>query len=153
VLGCIDSRVPPEMVFDQRIGDIFSARIAGNFSSVDVLGSLEFATKVAGSKLICVLGHTQCGAIKGAIDNVKLGNLTAMLANFAPAVAAVTNVPGERSSKNHELVDAVCEANARMTAASLTVGSSVLKELVDAGSLKIVAGLHDLETGKVKLLA
>lgn len=152
ILGCIDSRVPPEIVFDQKIGDVFSARIAGNFANTDILGSLEFATKVAGSKLICVLGHTECGAIKGAIDQVKLGNLTSMLEAFQPALSAVTGVAGERSSKNHELVNAVCEANARLTAASLTARSAVMKELVDAGDLKIVAGLHNLETGGVRLL-
>jgi carbonic anhydrase len=152
VLGCIDSRVPPELVFDQRIGDIFSCRIAGNFSNPDILGSLEFATKVAGSKAIVVLGHTQCGAIKGAIDQVKLGNLTGMLARFDAALAAVKDFPGERSSKNHELVDAACAANARLTAASLTADSAVLRELVEARQLAIVAAIHDLETGVVMTL-
>jgi carbonic anhydrase len=152
VLGCIDSRVPPELVFDQHIGDLFAARVAGNFSSPDILGSLEFATRVAGSKLIVVLGHTQCGAIKGAIDRVSLGNLTGMLKRFDPALNAVANVPGERSSKNHELVDAACAANARLTAASMTKESDVLNDLVQKGDLKIVAALHDLETGKVALL-
>ncbi|MEI8145298.1 MAG: carbonic anhydrase [Alphaproteobacteria bacterium] len=152
VLGCIDSRVPPELVFDQKVGDIFAARIAGNFADTDVPGSLEFATKVAGSKLIVVLGHTQCGAIKGAIDNVKLGNLTAMLTHFKPAVDAVTNIPGPRTSANHDLVDAVCERHARLTAELLLARSPVLKELVDGGQLRVVAALHNLDTGAVKLL-
>ncbi len=153
VLGCIDSRVPPEMVFDQHIGDMFTARVAGNFIDDDILGSLEFATKVAGSKLLVVLGHTQCGAIKGALDNVKLGHLTGMLTRFEPALKAVTNIPGERSSHNHELVDAVCEANAMLTAASLTVRSPVLKALVDARELRIASAIHNLETGMVRFLA
>lgn len=152
VLGCIDSRVPPEIVFDQRIGDIFSVRIAGNFADEDVLGSLEFATKVSGSKLIVVLGHTECGAIKGAIDGVKLGHLTGVLANFEPAIAAAAHVPGPRSSKNHELVNAACEANAKLTAASLAKRSPVLGELVDAGALKIMAALDDLGTGRIRFL-
>ena len=104
VVGCIDSRVPPELVFDQKLGDIFAARIAGNFVNTDIIGSLEFATKVSGAKLIVVVGHTECGAIKGAIDHVKLGNLTAMLENFAPALAATSAVGGERNSSNKKLV-------------------------------------------------
>ena len=153
ILGCIDSRVPPELVFDQKIGDLFAVRIAGNTFDPDILGSLEFATKVAGSRLICVLGHTNCGAIKGAIDGVELGNLTQLLHKFRPAIEASTHVHGPRTSKNHELVDAVCEANAKLTAAALTKNSSVLKELVDAKQLKVVAALHDLETGRIKFLS
>jgi carbonic anhydrase len=107
VVGCIDSRVPPELIFDQRIGDIFAARIAGNFIGTDILGSLEFATKLSGAKLIVVLGHSECGAIKGAIDNVQLGNLTRMLDHIRPAVDEVSQVPGERTSKNKALVQAV----------------------------------------------
>src|SRR5215207_823234 len=107
VVGCIDSRVPPELIFDQRIGDIFAACIAGNFVNTDVLGSLEFATKLSGAKLIVVLGHSECGAIKGAIDNVQLGNLTRMLDHIRPALDEVSQVPGERSSKNKALVQAV----------------------------------------------
>jgi carbonic anhydrase len=111
VLGCIDSRVAPELLFDQGIGDIFSARIAGNFASTDIVGSLEFATKLAGSKLVLVVGHTECGAIKGACDNVQLGSLTATLSNIGPAVYAATKVGGERNSKNAAFVREVTEEN------------------------------------------
>jgi carbonic anhydrase len=152
VVGCIDSRVPPEIVFDQQIGDIFAARIAGNFVNTDIIGSMEFATKVIGAKAIVVLGHTSCGAIKGAIDHVQLGNITALLANLKPAVDA-TPVEGENSSKNHHLVDAVTEKNVRLTVEKLTAESAVLKELVDAGALKIVGAIHDVHSGKVTFLS
>src|ERR1700691_1058924 len=130
VLGCMDSRVAPELVFDQRIGDIFAVRIAGNFVNKDILGSLEYATKVAGAKLIVVLGHTDCGAVKGAVDDVKLGNLTAALANIRPAVLEVTGVEGERNSKNKPFVQSVADRNARDAAAMLTSRSSVMAALV-----------------------
>jgi carbonic anhydrase len=152
IVGCIDSRVPPELVFDQRIGDVFAARIAGNFVNTDIIGSMEFATKVIGAKAIVVLGHTSCGAIKGAIDHVQLGNITALLANLKPAVDA-TPVEGENSSKNHHLVDAVTEKNVRLTVEKLTAESAVLKELVDAGALKIVGAIHDVHSGKVTFLS
>src|ERR1700679_1467633 len=100
VLGCMDSRVAPELVFDQQIGSIFACRIAGNFATPEILGSLEYATKVAGAKLIVVLGHTDCGAVKGAIDDVKLGNLTTTLSHIRPAVLQVTNTTGASTSKN-----------------------------------------------------
>ncbi|MGE0525340.1 MAG: carbonic anhydrase, partial [Variibacter sp.] len=129
VVGCIDSRVPPEFVFDQRIGDIFCARIAGNFVNTDIIGSLEFATRMTGARAIVVLGHSECGAIKGAIDDVRLGNLTAMLANIRPAVSAAMT-DGERSSKNAAFVQAVAESNAAMAAAMLTEKSEILKGLV-----------------------
>jgi carbonic anhydrase len=153
IVGCIDSRVPPELVFDQHIGDIFTARVAGNFVNSDIIGSLEFATHVAGAKLIVVLGHSGCGAIKGAIDNVELGNLTAMLSNIRPAVEQTQGVPGEQSSHNPQLVQAVAETNARLAAAMLLERSPVLRELVDAGSLKIVPAMHDLSNGQVTFLA
>lgn len=150
ILGCIDSRVPPELVFDQRIGDIFAARIAGNFANDDIIGSLEFATAVAGSKLIVVLGHSSCGAIKGAVDNAKLGKLTAMLERFKPALEATKSIPGKRDSHdNPSLVQAVADANAKLTAKQLYDSSDVLKGLVDKNQLKIVAAMHNLETGKV----
>ena len=152
IVGCIDSRVPPELVFDQRLGSVFAARIAGNFVDTDIIGSLEYATKVAGAKLVMVLGHSDCGAIKGAIDNVQLGNLTATLANIRPAVEATTGVPGEHSSKNHALVQAVAETNARLAARMLLERSPVMSGLVDAGSLKVVAAMHDIGTGRVTLL-
>jgi carbonic anhydrase len=149
VVGCIDSRVPPELVFDQQIGDIFAARVAGNFMNTDIIGSLEFAAKLAGSKLIVVLGHTECGAVKGAVDNAKLGNLTAMLANITPAVDKVTGIEGPRSSKNKKLVQAVADVNAKDAARHLLERSDVLREMVAAGQLKVVSAMHDVHTGKV----
>jgi carbonic anhydrase len=152
VLGCVDSRVPPELVFDQGIGDIFSARIAGNFASTDLIGSLEFTAKLAGAKLIVVLGHTECGAIKGACDNAQLGSLTQTLSNLAPAVYAVTGVPGARSSKNEAFVRAVTQANVRLTVAALTERSAVLRELVQEGRLRVVGAMYDVATGRVSPL-
>jgi carbonic anhydrase len=152
ILGCIDSRVPPELVFDQRIGDVFCARIAGNFVDTDILGSLEFATKVTGARAIVVLGHSSCGAIKGAIDDVKLGNITAMLANIRPAVDAV-KTDGERTSANYKFVQAVAEENVHRSIAQLTGRSEVLAGLVKEGQLRIVGAMHDLETGKVTFLS
>jgi carbonic anhydrase len=152
IIGCIDSRVPPEIVFDQRIGDIFCARIAGNFANVDILGSLEFATEVAGAKAIVVLGHNSCGAIKSAVDGVKLGNITALLDNFAPALATLDASDGPRTSSNDKLVQKVAEENVRLTVASLTRRSPILAKRVDAGNLTIVPAMHDLTTGLVTWL-
>lgn len=149
IVGCIDSRVPPELVFDQRIGDIFAARVAGNFANTDIIGSMEFATKLAGSKLIVVLGHTECGAIKGAVDNAKMGNLTAMLANITPAVEKVQGIDGPRNSKNKNLVQAVSDVHAKDTVRTMLARSEVLREMVAAGQLKIVSAMHDVHTGKV----
>lgn len=148
IVGCMDSRVPPELVFDQRIGDIFCARIAGNFVNTDIIGSLEFATKVAGSRAIVVLGHSECGAIKGAIDNVQLGHLTSALAKIRPAVEGATS-DGERSSKNPQFVQAVAERNAQLAAETLTSRSPIMKQLVEAGELRIVWAMHDVATGQV----
>lgn len=153
VIGCIDSRVPPELIFDQHFGDLFVVRIAGNFVNTDIIGSLEFATKLAGSKLIVVLGHSHCGAIKGAIDDVKLGNLTSMLKNFAPALEATKAIPGPRSSKNEELLQATAVANVRIAAAQIISRSEVLGELVDKKQLKIVGAMSDLETGEVEFIS
>ena len=149
VLSCIDSRVPPEIVFDQGLGDIFAPRVAGNFVDEELLGSMEFAAAVAGSKTIVVLGHTECGAVKGACDDVKLGNLTQTLANIRPAVEAVTGVPGERNSKNKAFVDAVAHENVRHTVQNILERSAVLKELVDRGKLKVVGAMYDVATGEV----
>lgn len=149
ILSCLDSRIPPEIVFDQGIGDLFVARIAGNFENEDILGSMEFATKAAGAKLIVVLGHTACGAVKGACDNVQLGNLTAMLENFQPALAASQGVEGEKSSKNDSYVTAVTDANIRQTMRDIVERSPVLAELVAGGSVAVVGGLYDLGTGQV----
>ena len=118
--------MPPELVFDQRLGSVFAARIAGNFVNTDIIGSLEFATKVSGAKLIVVLGHSECGAIKGAIDNVQLGNLTATLSNIWPAVEATKGIAGERNSKNKAFVQAVAETNARLAARMLTERSPTM---------------------------
>jgi carbonic anhydrase len=153
IVGCIDSRVPPELVFDQRLGSVFAARIAGNFVNTDIIGSLEFATKVAGAKLVLVLGHSECGAVKGAIDQVELGNLTATLSNIWPAVEATEGIPGERNSKNKAFVQAVAETNARLAAQMLTERSPTMSGLIDAGTLKVVAAMHDIATGRVTLLA
>ena len=153
IVGCIDSRVPPEIVFDLNLGDAFAARIAGNFVNTDIIGSLEFATKLAGAKVIVVLGHTGCGAIKGAVDGAKLGNLTAMLQNFAPALAATAGVAGDRNSKNYKLVQAVADSNVEIAAKQLLEKSDVLRELVEAKALKIVSAMHDIETGKVTFSA
>jgi carbonic anhydrase len=153
IVGCIDSRVPVELVFDQRIGDVFTARIAGNFVNTDIIGSLEFATKVSGAKLIVVLGHSNCGAIKGAIDNVRIGNLGATLANITPAVLAVADVEGPRSSKNAKFVQAVADKNVRIAMDVLVQRSAILREMVEAREVAIVGAMHDLGTGKISLLS
>jgi carbonic anhydrase len=152
IVGCIDSRVPPELVFDQRLGSIFAARVAGNFVNTDIIGSLEFACKLAGAKAIVVLGHSDCGAVKGAVDQAKLGNLTAMLANFEPAIAA-TKITGERTSKDKKLVQAVADTHALLAAKMILEKSPVLKEMVDKKQLIIVAAMHDLSTGQVNFLS
>jgi carbonic anhydrase len=153
IVGCIDSRVPPELVFDQRIGDVFCARVAGNIVNTDIIGSLEYSTKVVGARAIVVLGHNFCGAIKSAVDDVKLGNITALLKNFQPAIATLTKADGKRDSHNDAQVQKVAEANARLTAASLTKRSAIIRELVDAKQLKIAAAMHDITTGKVSWLS
>jgi carbonic anhydrase len=152
VVGCLDSRVPPEMVFDQYLGDIFVARVAGNFVNTDIIGSLEFATRLAGAKAIVVLGHNRCGAVMGAVDDAKLGNLTATLANIRPAVDKVRNVSGERKSSNVAFVQAVAEQNVRDAVAQLTSRSDVLRALVDAGQLRIAGAMYDLASGRVNWL-
>jgi carbonic anhydrase len=148
IVGCIDSRVPPELIFDQRLGSIFTARIAGNFVNTDILGSLEFSCKLSGAKAIVVLGHSECGAIKGAIDQAKLGNLTEMLSHIEPAVAA-TKFEGKRTSKDKKLVQAVADTNARLAARMILSRSPVLKEMVDKKQIVIAAAMNDIETGRV----
>ena len=153
VLGCIDSRAAPELIFDQQVGDIFAARAAGNVPTTEIIGSFEYAVKVAGAKAIVVLGHGHCGAIKGAVDKAVVGDsLTSLLDEIEPAVAA-TPLTGERSSKNHEFVQAVAETNVRQGVAALVAKSAVLKEAVDSGALKIVGAMYDLETHVVSYLA
>ena len=149
VLGCIDSRVPPEIVFDQGIGDIFAPRIAGNFANTDILGSMEFATAAAGSKVVVVLGHTACGAVKGTADGVELGNLTHTLSNIAPAMYSVDGFEGQRNSQNGEFVHAVAEANVHHTVQNILDRSPVMKGLVDEGKLIVVGAMHDVATGEV----
>lgn len=151
ILSCIDSRVSAELVFDQGLGDIFSVRIAGNFVNEDILGSMEFASKLAGTKLLVVLGHTGCGAIKGACDDAKLGNLTGMLGKIKPAVAAV-KLPVEaslRNSKNLEFVDSVAEKNVLLAIENIKTLSPVLKEMEDRNEIDIVGAMYDINTGAV----
>jgi len=152
VLSCIDSRVPAEIVFDAGLGDLFNARIAGNIADPDLVGSMEFACAVSGSKLVLVMGHTSCGAIKGACDHVKLGNLTGLLKKIEPAVEAVKDVPGERTSKNKAFVEAVAEANVRLTVERIRKLSQVLRDLEAAGKIQITGCIYDVETGRVRFL-
>jgi carbonic anhydrase len=152
VLGCMDSRVAPELVFDQGIGDIFAVRVAGNFVDTDVLGSLEYAADAAGAKLIVVLAHSDCGAIKGAIDHVKLGNLTVALEKVQPAIAEVTAADGAGSSKDKKFLWKVTERNAQNAAGQLITRSKVLASLVDDQKLLIVSAMHDVSTGVITWL-
>jgi carbonic anhydrase len=147
VLGCMDSRVPPEIVFDQGIGDIFSCRIAGNIVDNDSLGSMEFACKVAGAKLILVLGHTDCRAVISACDHVQLGHLTGLLQKVKPAID-ITATEGERNSKNKAFVEGVSKNNVLLAVKTIRE-SPILKELIDKGELLIVGGMYDVDTGKV----
>jgi carbonic anhydrase len=151
ILSCIDSRVSAELVFDQGLGDIFSVRIAGNFVNEDILGSMEFASKLAGTKLIVVLGHTSCGAVKGACDDAKLGNLTAMLSKIKPAVNAVSEPTDQslRNSKNSDFVDSVAEKNVLLTIENIRKHSPILKEMEDNNEIDIVGGMYDINSGAV----
>jgi carbonic anhydrase len=151
VLSCVDSRVPVEDVFDRGIGDIFVGRVAGNFVNEDLLGSMEFACKVAGAKLILVLGHEYCGAVKAAIDDVELGNITAMVSNIRPAVEQVA-YEGDRSSGNEEFVHMVCESNVRRTIEQIRLNSPILQEMEENGQIKIVGAIYDMEVGVVEFL-
>lgn len=151
ILSCIDSRVSAELVFDQGLGDIFSVRIAGNFVNEDILGSMEFACKLAGTKLVVVLGHTSCGAIKGACDHARMGNLTALINKLEPAVAAVKEPKDEkvRNSKNLEFVDKVSEKNVHLTIENIRERSRILFDMEQNGEIKIVGAMYDITTGKV----
>ncbi|MEH2479245.1 carbonic anhydrase [Nitrobacteraceae bacterium AZCC 2146] len=148
LLTCIDSRASAETILDLRIGDIFNARVAGNVENPDILGSMEFACKLTGAKVVLVMGHTSCGAIKGAIDNAELGNLTGLLTKIKPAVAATT-YSGERTSKNYTFVDAVARKNVEMTMADIRKDSPVLAQMESNGAIKIAGAMYDLETGVV----
>jgi len=154
ILSCIDSRVSAELVFDQGLGDIFSIRIAGNFVNEDILGSMEFACKLAGSKLLVVLGHTSCGAIKGACDDARLGNLTALISKIKPAVIAVEKPedPKDRTSQNLGFVDQVSEVNVRMTIENIRKMSPVLRIMEVDGEIGIVGAMYDVATGGVVFL-
>lgn len=154
ILSCIDSRVSAELVFDQGLGDIFSIRIAGNFVNQDILGSMEFACKLAGTKLVVVLGHTSCGAVKGACDHARMGNLTALINKIEPAVYA-TSEPEDKSlrnSKNPGFVDAVAHTNVEMTLENIRSQSVILKEMEERGEIAIVGAMYDISDGKVTFL-
>ena len=151
VLGCIDSRAPAEIIFDAGIGDAFNARVAGNVVNDDMLGSMEFACAVAGAKVVFVLGHTACGAVKGAIDDVVMGNLTGLLARIKPAVAE-TKFDGEKSSKNPAYVDAVALANVHVALADIRRRSPILADLEKKGSIKITGGMYNIANGTVEYL-
>jgi carbonic anhydrase len=150
VLSCLDSRQPIEIVFDQGIGDIFSARVAGNVVDDDILGSMEFACKASGAKLIVVVGHSNCGAVKGAIDDVQLGNLTGLLAKIKPAMDAVPQDVQPRTSKNYSFVNLVSEANVKLVMKQIRERSPILREMLDQGQIGLVGGMYDLSTGKVE---
>jgi carbonic anhydrase len=153
ILSCIDSRVSSELIFDQGIGDIFSVRIAGNFINEDILGSMEFACKPAGTKLVLVLGHTACGAVKGACDHARLGNLTTLINKIEPSVEAVKEPEDVslRNSSNIDFVNEVAAVNVKMTIENIRVKSQVLKELEDAGEIQIIGGMYDIKTGAVEI--
>ncbi|MEQ8272750.1 MAG: carbonic anhydrase family protein [Deltaproteobacteria bacterium] len=151
VLSCVDSRIPVEDVFDRGIGDVFVARVAGNFVNEDILGSMEFATKVSGSKLVLVMGHEHCGAVKAAVDDVELGNITPMLAKLKAARDEVSYT-GDRSSKNPEFVHLVCEHNVQKTIDEIRASSPIMAELESKGDLKIVGAIYDMDTGRVSFL-
>ena len=149
ILSCIDSRAPAETIMDLGIGDCFNARVAGNIANDDILGSMEFACKIAGAKVVLVMGHTSCGAIKGAIDNAQLGNLTGLLAKIRPAVEA-TQYQGERSASNYGFVDAVARKNVELTMAEIHRRSAVLADLEKSGAIKIAGAMYNLATGAVE---
>lgn len=152
VLSCLDSRVPVEDVFDQGLGDVFVGRVAGNFVNEDLLGSMEFACKVAGAKLVLVMGHQHCGAVKGAIDDVRLGNITAMLSKIKPAVEMSQDFAGERTSKNNEFVKHVSENNVKYTIQQIREKSPILKEMEDKGEIKIVGVFYRLTDGTLEFV-
>jgi carbonic anhydrase len=152
LLSCIDSRASAETIMDLRIGDIFNSRVAGNVENPDILGSMEFACKLAGAKVVLVMGHTACGAIKGAIDNAELGNLTGLLAKIKPAVD-MTTYTGDRTSKNYAFVDAVARKNVEMTMANVRKDSPVLAEMESSGAIKIAGAMYNLETGVIDFFA
>jgi carbonic anhydrase len=152
VLGCVDSRAPAEVIFDMGVGDTFNARIAGNVVNDDILGSMEFACAVSGAKVILLFGHTACGAIKGAIDDVEMGNLTGLLARVKPAITATT-FSGDKSSKNAAYVDAVAKTNVRLSIENVRRRSPILEGLENKGTIQIVGAMYDLVTGAVDFVS
>lgn len=151
ILSCIDSRTSVELIFDQGLGDVFSVRVAGNIINEDILGSMEFGCKVAGSKIIMVIGHTKCGAVKGACDHVEMGNLTALLSKIQPAVYDETTEFDNRDSSNDEFVEKVAAINVKRTVHAIMERSPILKEMIETGEIGIVGGSHNITTGKVTL--
>lgn len=153
ILHCIDSRVSAELLFDQGVGDVFSIRVAGNFVNVDILGSMEFACKLAGTKLLVVMGHTHCGAVKGACDHVEMGNLTAMLSKITPVVETVEKKYDDKGSSNAALVQEVAEENVKNAIAQIRSQSAILAQMEKNGEIDIVGAMYDIETGKVSFNA
>lgn len=149
ILSCIDSRTSAELIFDQGLGDVFSVRIAGNIVNTDILGSMEFACKVAGSKLIVVLGHTKCGAVKGACDHVEMGNLTELLSKIQPAVYAEKDTTENRTASNPKFVENVSEINVKRNVSNIIERSYILEQMIENGEIGIVGGMHNIETGEV----
>ena len=149
ILSCIDSRTSAELIFDQGLGDVFSVRIAGNIVNTDILGSMEFACKVAGSKLIVVLGHSKCGAVKGACDHVEMGNLTELLSKIQPAVYQEQNTISDRTSKNSVFVENVAEINVKRSVKNIMERSPVLDQMIKSGEIGIIGAMHNIETGEV----
>ena len=154
ILSCIDSRVSAELIFDQGVGDIFSARVAGNIVNQDLLGSIEYACKLAGTKVVVILGHTSCGAVKGACDDAKLGNLTTLLHKIKPAIKAISEPsdPNARNSKNIEFVNKVALKNVQLTIEDTRSLSPVLQEMEENGEIKIVGAMYDISNGKVTFI-
>jgi carbonic anhydrase len=150
VLSCIDSRTSVELIFDQGLGDVFSARVAGNIVNTDILGSMEFATKVAGSKIVVVLGHSKCGAVKGACDHVEMGNLTELLSKIQPAIYEEKTTTENRTSSNSEFVENVAALNVKRTVQSILQRSPIIKELLDNKQIGVVGGMHNIDTGEVE---
>jgi carbonic anhydrase len=153
ILSCIDSRTSAELIFDQGLGDVFSIRVAGNVINEDILGSMEFACKVAGSKAIVVLGHTKCGAVKGACDHVRMGHLTYLLNKLEPAVYEEKTVTENRNSSNPEFVEKVALRNVQLTLQAIPEQSSILKDMLDNGEIALIGGVYDVDTGIVEFFS
>ena len=149
ILSCIDSRTSAELIFDQGLGDVFSVRVAGNIQNADILGSMEFSCKVAGAKIAVVLGHTRCGAVKGACDHVEMGNLTTLLHKLKPALEAERSVTSNRNSGNAEFVEKVATLNVHVTVEQVLKNSPILKEMIEKGEIALIGGMYDVETGLV----